>query len=356
MGERRRIGLLVIVLLSPIFLGYSCEEPPSSTGGPPTQCGRGSGIFELSFETNAPDTFNCSTRSFFYIEIDPDINNSFQGWNRVWFQLYRVATGESFKSNYREFLSSDEAVLYLEWGGSLPTGYYELDVVLQNIQDICIGDEIYEEVTKDGPQIYIVEFPNPQKMMNIEYDYQTSDTGAISAYNVLLSPYTLPAMNSAYRVANTDYTLLIDDVNLTTQSVVITTPRVSEYIRSHKDVASKMYLCGVKQFVDVNGILEPDIMGATISDPQPTDSSGSLIAVKTIITNSSHGYGVDYLSRMASNVVHELGHQRGNLVDTWYGHSSIFCTMYPTDVGNEVRYVNPHFCDNHLAVLKNVSW
>jgi len=91
---------------------------------------------------------------------------------------------------------------------------------------------------------------------------------------------------------------------------------------------------------------------------------GTLIAYSTIIAQNEpyiganlEGFKIAALTMVTS---HELGHHMG--IDGHDGHTegNIFCCMYQDltqDIDDNQHersfYVNPHFCENHVNLLKS---
>ena len=358
----KRIILIILLLSAPLW--NSCKEEKEEPPPPPVYCGVGTGDFSFNIVGSIPTTFDCNTSGSFVIDLQPDIDNSFIGFNRLDFKL--VKGGHTYRSNYVEFESENTATQQLEWGGSLPSGTYEMRGILKNIQltSTC-EDSVYRIENKHLGNIVITEFSDPEKVMVIEYFCQTS-------YNVFSSPHTSEYMDIAFNIANTRDNVITYQTNLEPEVIEYDPydPReIKNYIFNLKQWEDEMFLCGIKAFKDTAGYLLPNLFGATYEDDTlgfvPTCSTGSLVAVKTCIDfAASDQYKLDYNDLVTATVIHELGHQRG----VWQEHGlqdPKFCVMkrvfivYYYEAEHPywaVTYSNPHFCDDCITKIKNITW
>jgi hypothetical protein len=251
MNKLKLRHMIVLIILMPFVLGTKCnwfvtkDEPPGPTQG----CGVGTGVFEIHLIQDSPSNFNCNTSSSFQVGFYPEINYDYEGFNRLYITLNNGSL--KYRSNYVEFSSTDETSKYLEWGGSIPTGKYEVTAILENIQlQSTCEDSIYQELEVSMCSVYVTEYTNPEKVMQIEYFCQDSDTGCIDRYDVFLSPKTAEYMNIAFNIANTRYNVTTYFTDLTPEFVRDTITAVEDYIYSLKDWPEDMFLCGVKGFKD----------------------------------------------------------------------------------------------------------
>lgn len=319
--------------------------------------GGGSGTYTFS-ANNLPLAFDCNFAGSFGTDVSPTIDGSYAGFNRVHFEL--VKGSKTYRSNYVEFLSYNTATQHLEFGGSLPTGEYTGRAYLRNIQlnSTCV-DYILVKIDWWVGNVYITQFSNPQKRMMIEYDCQSSDIPDVSSYDVFCSPNTGEYINVAFNVANTTYTLDSSQISLPAVSVVYEPPDYTvfrQYIVDHKDNDSSMYLCGIKQFVDQDEF-PLSMFGATqrTSDFHPSYITGSLIAVKACLDWSAGQYHIDYNDIITATVVHELGLQRAISYEGTEC-TSPFCIMFGSPIyPDRCTYLNPHFCNHCLDLLRNVQ-
>jgi len=353
---------IVLIIFIPFVLGSKCSwfEPKTEPPPPPVGCGVGTGEYKFSMVGTVPDTFDCNNSGRFVITISPSINPSYYGidiFNRLYFVL---DNGRFCISNYVEFLSDNYEAQQLEWGGSLPTGDYEVRGRMKNIQlNSTCRDSIYKAAYKDLGWIHITEFSNPEKVMYIEYDCQESDTFIITHYDVFLSPNTAEYMDIAFNIANTRYTIDSIANDYDPELIRATDQKVKEYIAYHKQFDDEMYLGGIKGFKDGSGTYLYYITGWAIWDSitnAPNCSTGSLVAVKACIDIVAPEYKIDYNDFVTATTIHELGHQRGSL--THFDHDSEFCIMNwgLVVVDERNRYSNPHFCNTCINKLKNVGW
>lgn len=356
----RRIRFLLLIMLAIITITFSCDGGgggvPSQTP-PDNKCGDGSGIYFFSVDNYPPSSFDCNSAGSFSIEITPGIDASYSGFNRLYFELEKDF--KIYRSNYVEFYSGNSATQQLEFGGSLPTGTYTAEAYMQNIQlnSTCTDSIFVTDYCWLG-SINITEFSNPQKVMNIEYDCQLGDTLDIWTYDVFLSPNTAEYMNIAFNIANTRYNVTTYQTDLPCSLIVLDDEALVRFISSLKQSRDKMFLCGIKGFRDDQGNFLDHLGITALSDTinfTPSDSSGSLIAIKACINYAATEYKVDYGDLVTSTVVHELGHQRGILHHE--GHSR-FCRMneHPIYPGDRSTYLNPHFCNSCITKIKNISW
>lgn len=362
-----RPKLVISVLFPFIILGlFSCNKKNESPG-PANPNGHGSGTFDFSLQGALPQNFNANVAGSFALEIVPHIDTSYSGswdvvFNRFHFELAKG--GSVYRSNYVEFVSQDSVPKELEWGGSLPSGSYNISGILQNIQLNMSGtDKVYAKKTNALGTINITQFTSPNKVMKIEYFCQASDdTNIIKRYDIFLSPNTVEYMNIAFNIANTRDSVITYSNNQLTSLVEfepIFRREIINYIYTFKVWGNEMFLCGIKGFKDPLGNYLPQVTGVTyfFSNPVATCSTGSLVAVKACIDLVANEYKIDYNDFVTATTIHELGHQRASILHEDY-HNSQFCTMNLglVVVGERNRYSNPHFCGQCIARLKNIIW
>lgn len=121
--------VLKIILLLYLLVSFGCVQKTQIQTPPPP--GTGSGDFEFNI-VSVPSSFNCNYNGNFKIYLAPNIDTSYAGFNRIWFELEKY--GLIYRSNYVEFYSNDASTKELEWGGSLLTGDYTMKGYLKNIQ------------------------------------------------------------------------------------------------------------------------------------------------------------------------------------------------------------------------------
>ncbi|MGB8658200.1 MAG: hypothetical protein WCE90_10525 [Candidatus Zixiibacteriota bacterium] len=358
----KKIGqLTLIIILSGLFLN-SCKEPKQVNPPPPSQyCGVGSG--DLTFETvgSVDTTFNCNTSGRSVVNLRPNVDDGFIGFNRLDLEL--VSGGHTYRSNYVEFNSDQEGSQQLEWGGSLPSGTYEIRGILENIQlNSSCYDSIYRVENLHLGNIRITQFTSPSKVMQIEYFCQDSDTGIIDRYDVFLSPHTSEYMNIAFNIANTRDSVITYQTDLPCSLILNTDQAIAEYIYDHKQFDDRMFLCGIKGFKDAQGHLI-EKAGSTIWTDTiyftPSCWSGSLVAVKSIINQCGTLYNVNYNDIITATTIHELGHQRAILHhhDDFGNPPRPFCIMNNHLIYSSFNlYSNPHFCNECINKIKNTNW
>jgi hypothetical protein len=197
--------------------------------------------------------------------------------------------------------------------------------------------------------------------MQIEYDCQLSDT-LFYRYDVFMCSWLEEYMDIAFNIANTTYNIIEDNKDLPCSMLVWNEPVFPEcrdYILNNKADSTKMYLCGIKGFHDGYGNFLPQHRGLSLLRDTttflPSPRSGSLIAIKAIINTADPMYQVQYQDHIVAITIHELGHQRG--IPGHEGCSSQFCIMSgPLIQAYHNTYSNPHFCENCIFRIKNISW
>lgn len=374
------IGLKLTVFSLLLFLtvgswcpgtGGNGETPPDSTG-----CGVGEGNYDFELVDALPQGFNCNNSSKFLVTFDPEIDARYSGddvFNRLSFDL---VNDSNYRSNYIEFPSWNTNNQQLEWGGSVPSDSYLVRATMKNIQlNSSCRDSTFRIIEKDLGWIHITEYSNPQKVMQIEYFCQYSDIGDIDRYDVFLSPNTDEYIDIAFNVANTTYNLMPYGLYLEPELVIFTEQEISKYIKKYKNWGWNMFLCGIKGFTDEKSGLLPNQLGVTYEDDwitcAPSESTGSLIAVKTCIDYAtSDEYRMDYNDLVTGMTIHELGLQRGAVEDEHsppqqddpmfcIGHRSLIHWEPDQDRQHPylfVRHWNPHFCDECITRIKNITW
>jgi hypothetical protein len=361
---------IVIIIFIPFVLGSICPKKTQPPSPPPQPCGAGGGEYGASIVQSVPWEFDCNLTGSFETEFEPSINNSYTGFNRLYFTLKKGSS--TYRSDYVEFYSNQEGIQQLEWGGSLPTGEYKATAFLKNIQlNSNCKDSIKEEREYDLGEVDITQFTSPEKVMYIEYDCQESDTltSTLPRYDVFLSPHTSEYMNIAFNVANTKYTIDFIGDDYDPVLVEFTGSGMAEYIFDHKQFGEHMYLGGIKGFKDVGGNFIPYALGNTAQLDTitftPSWSTGRLVAVKACINFSAPEYKVDYNDLVTASTVHELAHQRGIWGHHIWGSGPKFCRMNPTPwypSGHNTHphyaetYSNPHFCTTCINKIKSITW
>jgi hypothetical protein len=356
-----RLTLIMLLLSAPLW--NSCKKKKEETPQPPLGCGVGAGDYKFYVVNGVPDNFDCNDSGRFVIAIRPKINPSYGGTPGVIFnRLYFVLDGidNIYISNYVEFLSGNTADQQLEWGGSVPTGDFKVRGRMKNIQlnSTCL-DSLKRDEYKDFGWIHITQFTNPQKVMQIEYDCQLADT-LFYRFDIFdICSWLDERMDIAFNIANTTYNIIEDNKDLPTEPVIYEDPwtEFRRYIVDHKDNNSLMYLCGIKRFVTRNGI-PLSIFGATQTtwDFHPDSVTGSLIAVKYCIDWSAGEYDINYNYIITATVIHELGLQRAIRYEG-IECTSPFCIMFSNPIySDRSTYMNPHFCEHCLDLLRNIQW
>jgi hypothetical protein len=363
--------LIVLTFFVPYILGSKgCGDNKTDTPSAPEPCGIGEGQYEFSLVNTVPETFDCNDSGRFVITIRPKIDPSYSGtsgviFNRLYFVLDDTDDPYICWTNYVEFLSGNTADQQLEWGGSVPTGNYKVRGRMQNIQlNSDCPDSVRELCYKDLGEIDITEFSNPQKVMEIEYFCQDSDTNVILRYDVFLSPNTEKYMDIAFNIANTRCNVDIYQTDLPDSLILHTAEGVIDYIYTYKQLGDEMFLCGIKGFRDEQGEFLDTILGTTylMYDFAPTCSTGSLVAVKACIDFAGPRYKLDYNNLITAAVIHELGHQRAIYPGHVPGSGPRFCIMNEAVIINPphpydaVTFANPHFCEECINKIKNANW
>jgi|GEM_PF-1279259 len=365
MKHKSILGIELIILSLLLFstLGGLCcwdddieETPPDSTG-----CGHGEGHYGVGINSGPPSSFNCNLQGNFQMEFYPSIHETYGGFNRFHFELKKGSA--VYRSNYVEFDSGYWAVEQVEWGGSLPSGEYKVTGILENIQlSSTCRDSIYTHWDVNLGEVDIIEFANPDKVMQIEYFCQDSDIDTIDSYDVFLSPHTAEYCSIAFSIANTRGNVTTYQTDLPDSLILADFEAVRRYIADHKQLDNEMFLCGIRGFRDYQGGFIVNLLGLTNRDTitfAPTCSTGSLVAVKACMDIVADKYKIDYNDFVAATTIHELGWQRA--IKPSDQHDSKFCIMHVGLVvdTSEVafnRHSNPHFCSSCITKLGNVSW
>jgi hypothetical protein len=355
---------VAFMALLPFLLGFRCPPPPPKTDPPtpPQYCGQGSGEYGFSVSGSIPTTLDCNTEGALVIELVPKIHSSYEGFNRLSFRLQR--DWSVYYGNYVQFNSYDNAVKRLEWGGSLPSGRYALIARMVNIQlNSSCSDSIFRIKAECLDTVEVIEYYNPQKVMQIEYFCQESDTISVDRYNVFLSPNTEEYIDFAFNVANTTSNVITHQTDLTPELIMNSTAEIRQYISDHKQFDDEMFLCGIKGFKDIQGNLVLGKGGSTIiSDTiyfTPSCHSGSLVAVKGLMNTCVTLYEVDYDDLVTAIAVHEIGHQRAILHhhDDFSNPTKPYCIMNQGQIYTSFNsYSNPHFCEECLTKINSITW
>ena len=351
---------LVLIVFLPLVLGSKCWITKKEVINPPPQgCGVGTGDYKFYLVNSVPNNFDCNDSGRFVITLRPKIDPSYSGTN-VFNRLYFVLdNGNIYISNYVEFLSGNTADQQLEWGGSVPTGDYEVRGRMKNIQlNSTCPESVMEDIRQKLGTIHITEFSNPSKVMQIEYDCQLADT-LFYRFDIFdICSWLDEYMDIAFNIANTRDSVITYWTDLTPQLIEYDPYDPSEivdYIFGLKQWREKMFLCGIKGFKDYQGNYIVNLLGLTRMDTvtfMPTCSTGSLVAVKACIDIVADKYKIDYNDFVTATTIHELGWQRA--IKPSHTHASKFCIM---NVGlvvdtSEVafnRYSNPHFCNGFIS-------
>ncbi len=357
-ARRMKLGALsVLVIIT--SLGYRCSGEQKGDIDPSDPDGDGNGQYAIG-DINWGGVLDCDANSITWMDIEPDIHGSYPGFNRVFFTLESQYPARTYRSNYVDFYPGNTNSQMIEFGGSIPTGYYWTTAYMANIQENSNCPlTICESAEKTISQIEVTECSIPQKTMTIEYSHQLSDTSALPSYDVFLSDTLDEYIDIAFNAANTTYQIDMRQHNLTAQYIKLPWDSLSAYIALNK-VTIGMFLCGVKGFCDLSGTFIPQILGATIADLVtfiPGDSTGSLVAVKACIECAALHCGVKYPEYLNFVTIHELGHQRAIASDT--GHTP-FCVMNSAPIKPGTvkisRLWNPHFCPECINKLEGISW
>ncbi len=372
MREMKNIKIVLYLLITlALTLGWLCEDwtPPPVWDDPDPTCGVGSGNYILWIDQDPADTFHCNTDARIFVRATPKIDNRYAGFHRAYLELSNSDT--TFVSNWVNMTNSFNAQEF-EIGGAIPAGTYNAKLWMINYQpySTCNG-WIYTHEEVDLFQVTVTACNPPSKKMTIENEWQYSDTIALETYDVLQFQDTV-ALRFAFHAVDTRDSIIAGDF-VPMQFVHLVEPytEFNQFIADNKGDSDRMYLCGVKEFVDAgnNPIVERAGFTHVTSDlgvvQPPSFNTGSVVAVKSILVRSNEYaqnpdlLGVNFKQMLEEVVIHELGHQRAVLGHD--GHSSMFCVMHidvimPYGSSDYNLYSNPHFCENHMNLLKAVQW
>jgi predicted Zn-dependent protease len=347
--------ILLLLLVVIAAFGHHCYSPDYTESPNSDPNNGGNGEYGFDVVTPLPQTFNCNDSGYFRICIQPEIENII-GNNRLWFELEK--DNNDYRSNYASFPSGSHSSEYLEWGGSLPSGTYWVTACMINIQlDAGCEDSICESYGNSLGFLEVTECAQPQRVMDIEYFCQISDTSIIDRYDVFLSPNTAAYMDIAFNAANTACSVTTYDTDLPSELILNDKDSIKNYIFNHKQSEDRMFLCGIKGFKGEYGNFMQLKRGITMIDTNTfsySKTTGSIVAVKTCINYASISIKVDYNDWVTAVTIHELGHQRGIGGHHEAGYEPRFCIMNPglSFVGNNTDY-NPHFCEECLDKIRN---
>jgi len=350
-------GLLILIVMT--MFGHRCDDPPPNNVNQTPPAGNGAGDYYIEY-ASTQEYFYCAANSVLQVWIGPQIDPSYQGFNRLFFTL--DGPGGLYRSNYMDFSSSTTGSKVPEFGGSIPGGTYTVKGYMANIQENCGNDSnIYWRAESAPAYVDVIPCSSPEKTMTIEYGYQTSDTSAVYSYDLFRSPRLAEYIDIAFNPGNTKYVIIEGLAGLSAALVSIDKSALMTYIKDQRIYTNTMYLCGVKGFMDIAGNYLPYIVGMTTADTSsyiPNENTGSLVAFHTCMTVAKD-MGADYNDYINKATIHELGHQRA--FTSHSGHESVYCVM---NQGAEQQYGsikigrawNPMFCWRCIDSLKNVSW
>ena len=360
--KERGIYFIIIPMISLISI---CPEryEPFTWPDPQPACGIGTGSFYLTTTTSSDYAFDCNTESEYRVSFSFEIDASYHGSNRIYLTLENTSLFELVQSNYVD-VPDGGGDAEVEIGGSLPSGLYNATLWMVNYQ---FGSTCPENKYRNEhfwlPPVDVTECGPPAKGKLMEYDFQLSDSAGLNSYDVLVGT-TSQSIRRAFRAGSREDTIITDDENLPPETMRIiednnTCPDCETYVTIHKDDPLKMYLVGIKRFLNSQGDPLTNRLGHTINAgaiPSQDNRTGSFIAVKTIYDWVRPRPDISGYEKVAPGVVvHELGHQRG--CESHDDHSSFYCVMLnglevQFDFGWVNLWDNPHFCSLHLDTLK----
>jgi len=351
----RKFGVIILVLFAlSRLIGCSHGGPHNNTGGDGSDEPGGASL-AIEFWDTPPSSYNPNSQSRFEVSFQPTIQGYTSGRHKIWFKLLK---GDSVYavSNCVDFSYYDTGVKTVEFGGALPDietsgEKFEMRGVIQHYEDTIVTNW-----AKTGLyNITIHKMNLPTKIMNIEYDYQDSDTSAVDSYDIFsVGENVERQMKIAFYVANTGFDIWVSDENLDAKLVRI--DYIGDYAYEHRVSLYTMYLCAVKGFCRDEGGPMIDESGGSIPAGEDGGGGCSLVGVKAIMTTNYY-----YQAVIPKVTIHELGFQRSDDIkppeDHPEQHNSVFCVMYRgADLPDRNLYYNPHFCGHCVDALKDVNW
>jgi len=352
--------LLFFLSLFVVFsLGNGCSKKqiPSNR---PNDPGDGEGRLDIEFWGTPPSSYNPNSQSRFEVSFQPTIENYTSGRCKILFKL-RKADSVYAMSNCVDFPYYDTGVKTVEFGGALPdieTSCEEFDMrgFIMHYEDAIVT----KWTETEARYITIERMNPPTKTMNIEYDYQDSDTSAVDSYDIFsVGKDVERLMNITFNVANTGFDIWVSDENLDAELVVNTPEAVFNYAQDHRvdpEWGTGLYLCGVKGFRNANEDTMTDDSGLSLAAEEDGTFGVSLVGIKAIMKTNYY-----YEAVIPKVTIHELGFQRSDDIkppeDHPEQHNSVFCVMYRgADLPDRNLYYNPHFCESCVTKLKAVNW
>jgi hypothetical protein len=349
--------LSLVAAVSPDFGCFDADPNETQVDQEQCDCNCAGPYDVLGF--SVPDGFDCGAEAHTIVDLEAVIDPCYQGLSILWFEL-QDTTGKRYKSNSLAFYSNQAGVKNLAFGGSIPTGTYELWGRMVDFQATSqCDDSICAEVDKYLQSIEITSCPAPTKTMQIEYAYQESDASAPASYDVFQCSTVVEQMDIAFSAANTAYWISSYPC-VPTILVGLSVEDIRLYI-GHIKATWEMFLCGIKGFKDANGNYIRGVLGSTRVDTTtflPDTASGSLVAIKACFDAFGEQPEACFNDFVSHVVIHELGHQRA--IASHDEHTP-FCVMNRNPVETYQTHTvsriwNPYFCPSCIATIDGINW
>ncbi len=389
-------NLFLILIISQLIYISMCGgdyEGDDGTQSPPVDDVTYSLKVEIS---NCPTTYISDDEDFLYVDMKSSVNpTGFPGYKRIWFEIFEeIEENMNFveRSNWLEIDPDDNIDKNVEWGGDTFFKNGDMGVYYIEPHAMLYTSEGKKNAVKSELKGINISDLSPYADIDyksVEYDQQQgqdvwddADLSNAIGGQLIVDQALCPA----------DVTADFDEKD----EIQITPVRsldlnqLDYYIDNYKNKNKDIYICGVKQFENVEDTLDPyygldikDALGFTIGK-EGESHSGIFIACNKVhdIVNNYLNYDpvenqfITHSGLMQAAIIHELGHYLGGFGHTSSHpenpiyHSSIYCIMYgaiseqdsnelhpgetgyvPTD--KRSVYINPHFCSECIQRIKN---
>lgn len=329
------------------------------------------------------DTYNCNSWGSPYYSVDIDVDLGSLNKNAIYSiecLFYRTENNQYFEYQFNHILYDqnsslpEEFQVNLEFGGSLPDGTYNIEAKLRKYE----SNNWTLMATDEGLPVTVFDFTGSYSSnKDIEYDFHPNHDFRNGKENEIAQK-----LKTAFDPSFAKYTLKYTSANLNEldNEIFAHDDNLSLYAQTNDwdydggDDDLHILCVGYQEDASSNpNYALAGKSGVFTNYTDPSNYKFSFIFMDAI--TNGWGSNIDYVYKV---IIHELGHQRAELIHASGSnpdkseHNSPFCVMNQgksfkgdndDDINNDgppqpkwTFYNNPHFCNKCATTLNSYVW